>query len=88
MKTFYDWRSADHKDPRKYPLQGRVILKNKNFWICKIYTDSYSELLDLCKIKGYIVAPRSIYLFNVYLATSFWDALKYFIKVNYGRKSN
>jgi hypothetical protein len=88
MRTFYDWRSTDYKDPKKYPLQGRVILKNKNFWICKIYTDAYTRLLDPCKIKGYIVAPRTIYLYNIYFATSLWDALKYFIKVSYGRKSN
>jgi hypothetical protein len=31
-------------------------------------------------IKGFIVAPRSIYLYDVYLATGFWDALKKFIK--------
>ena len=79
MKTFYDYRGNDFKNPKKHPLQGRVILKSKKIWLCKIYKDKH--LSDANRgIDGFIVAPRTIYLYDVYIAKSFWDALKYFIK--------
>lgn len=87
MRTFYDFRDNDFKNAEETPLQGRVILKNKNYWLCWIYRDRHIVGLKQ-SLKGFIVAPRSIYLYNTYLATSFWDALKYFIRISYGRKSN
>ena len=87
MKTFYDFRDNDFKNPTKTPLQGRVILKNKKYWLCWICKDNSTVGVSQ-SLKGFVVAPRSIYLYNTYIATSFWNALKYFIKVSYGRKSN
>ena len=38
MRTFYDFRSDYcYENPKKYPLQGYVLLKNKNYWLCWIY---------------------------------------------------
>lgn len=80
MRTFYDFRSMDYQNPKKEPLQGQVIFKTKNWWLCWIYRDSH-KLINHSPIRGFIVAPRTIYLYNVYIASSFWDAVKYFIKV-------
>jgi hypothetical protein len=81
MRTFYDFRADDrYEDPKKYPLQGYVLLKSKYYWLCWIYRDGNVVGMGQ-SIKGFIVAPRTIYLYNVYLATGFWDALKQFIKI-------
>jgi hypothetical protein len=80
MRTFYDFRGDYcYENPKKYPLQGYVLLKSKNYWLCWIYRDGHMVAMNQ-SIKGFIVAPRSIYLYDVYLATGFWDALKKFIK--------
>lgn len=79
MRTFYDFRNNNFKTPHKYPLQGVVILSTKDFWLCWIYKDSYLMSSNQ-SIKGFIVAPKTIYLYNVYIAKSFWDAFKYLLK--------
>lgn len=84
MRTFYDYRDVDYKNPQKYPLQGRVILKSKKWWLLWIYKDSNHMMSQF--IEGFIVTPRTIYLYNVYLGTSFWDAFKYFIKKSWFNK--
>jgi hypothetical protein len=82
MRTFYDYRRVKREDAQKYPVQGRVILKSKKYWLCWIYKDNHG--LDGQKLKkGFIVAPRTIYLYNIYFPKSFWDAVKYFIKVSF-----
>lgn len=75
MRTFYSIRNGNIKEPKKYPLQGRVILKWKNKWLLKIYKN------DDTILKGYIVCPKTIYLFDVYIATSFKDALKKLLNI-------
>lgn len=85
MKTFYDFRSQDWIDPNKNKLEGRVILKNKKYWLLWINKGSYLESQPQF-IEGFIVAPRTIYLYDVYLGTSFWDALKYFVKKSWFKK--
>jgi hypothetical protein len=82
------------KDAQKYPVQGRVILKSKNYWLCWIYKDGPClEVYDNWNLKkqrlnkGFIVAPRTIYLYNIYIAKSFWDALKYFIKISFKKNA-
>lgn len=81
MRTFYDFRGDDcYKDPKKYPLQGYVLLKSKYYWLCWIYRDGHVVGMGQ-SIKGFIVAPRTIYLHNVYLGKGFWDTLKQFIKI-------
>jgi hypothetical protein len=80
MRTFYDYRHLKLLDAKKYPIQGRVILKSKKYWLCWIYKDSNSFIETQRLNKGFIVAPKTIYLYNIYIATSFWDALKYFVK--------
>ena len=86
MRTFYDYRGLPSTDAKKYPVEGRVILKSKKYWLCWIYKDNH--WLDGQKLnKGFIVAPRTIYLYDIYIATSFWNALKYFIKVNFKKKT-
>lgn len=80
MRTFYDFRGRDYQNPHKYPLQGRVILKSKYKWLLWVYADNH-VLAQNQFIKSFVVAPRSIYLSNVYIAKSFWDALKYFIRI-------
>jgi hypothetical protein len=79
MRTFYDFRDTDYKNPNKYPLQGYVLLKTKHLWLCWIYRDSHILGFNQT-IKGFIVSPKTIYLYNVYLAKSFWDAVKYLFK--------
>jgi hypothetical protein len=79
MRTFYDFRTTDFNDPKKYPLQGYVLIKTKMFWLCWIYKDE-SYLDSKQTIRGFIVAPKTIYLYNVYIAKSFWDAIKYLLK--------
>jgi hypothetical protein len=39
MRTFYDYRGMRREDAQKYPVQGRVILKSKKYWLCWIYKD-------------------------------------------------
>jgi hypothetical protein len=86
MRTFYDYRGVKREDAKKYPIQGRVILKSKKYWLCWIYKDNH--WLDAQKLKkGFIVAPRTIYLYNIYFPKSLWDALKYFIKVSFKKNS-
>ena len=86
MRTFYDYRGLPSADAKKYPVEGRVILKSKKYWLCWIYKDNH--WLDRQKLnKGFIVAPRTIYLYDIYIATSFWNALKYFIKVSFKKKT-
>jgi len=75
MKTFYDNRTLDIHNPIKYPLQGYVILSYKNKWLLWIDKDSH-YLSGSQSIKGFIVCPKTIYLYNVYIAKNFWDALK------------
>ena len=82
MRTFYDYRHLKQSDAQKYPVQGRVILKSKKYWLCWIYKDNH--WLEGQKLKkGFIVAPRTIYLYNIYIAKSFWDALRYLIKESF-----
>ena len=78
MRTFYDFRTPNWKEPQKLPMQGRVILKWKNYWLLKIYKDN--SLHDKTPFNGYIVCPKTIYLYDVYIAKSFWDAIKYLFK--------
>ena len=87
MRTFYDYRGwPSAADAKKYPVEGRVILKSKKYWLCWIYKSNHWA--ETQKIpKGYIVAPRTIYLYDIYIATSFWNALKYFIKVSFKKKT-
>jgi hypothetical protein len=81
MRTFYDYRGVKREDATKYPMQGIVILKSKKYWLCWIYKDNHR--LEGQKLKkGFIVAPRTIYLYNIYIAKSFWDALKYYLILN------
>jgi len=82
MRTFYDYRDVKQEDAKNHPVQGKVILKNKKYWLCWIYKDKHCLEEQTLK-KGFIVAPRTIYLYNIYIAKSFWDALKYFIKVSF-----
>jgi len=77
MRLFYDFRSTDFTNPKKYPLQGYVLLKTKKFWLCWIYKDPQYRM-----IKGFIVTPKSIYFHNIYIAKSFWDAFKYLFRQN------
>ena len=82
MRKFYDYRGLPPADSQKYPVEGIVILKSKKYWLCWIYKDNH--WLDGQKLKkGFIVAPRTIYLYNIYFPKSFWDAVKYFIKVSF-----
>jgi len=78
MRTFYDFRTPNWKEPTKYPMQGRVILKWKKHWLLKIYKDP--SFPDRTPFDGYIVCPKTIYLYDVYISKSFWDALKYLLK--------
>jgi hypothetical protein len=81
MRIFYDWRDIDRKAPKKKPLQGYKILGTKDLWLCWIHKDKY--LLNTFQqqgIKGFIVSPKSIYLYDVYMAKSLWDALKYMFR--------
>ena len=79
MRIFYDFRSKCYDGPKKYPLQGYVLIKTKGFWLCWIYKDKH--ILDSTQsIKKFIVAPKTMYLYNVYIAKSFWDAVKYLLK--------
>jgi hypothetical protein len=83
MRTFYDYRGMRREDAQKYPVQGRVILKSKKYWLCWIYKDD-NWFLEKQKLnKGFIVAPRTIYLYDIYIAKSFWDALRYLIKKSF-----
>jgi hypothetical protein len=81
MRTFYDFRTPDYANPHKHALQGYVLLKTKHLWLCWIYRDKQHVLGYNQTIKGFIVAPRTIYLYNVYLAKSFWDGVKYLFKI-------
>lgn len=81
MRTFYDFRSNNFKNPKEFPLQGRVILKRKDKWLIWIYRETYFEGHD-SHLHGFIVAPRSIYLFNTYIGRNFIDALFYYLKEN------
>ena len=86
MRTFYDYRGLPSADAKKYPVEGRVILKSKKYWLCWIYKSNH--WVEKQKLnKGFIVTPRSIYLYDIYIATSFWNALKYFIKVSFNKKT-
>jgi len=88
MRTFYDFRTPDYKNPEKHSMQGRVILKWKNYWLLKIYKDP-TLLGSRTPFNGYIVCPQTIYLYDVYIAESFWDALRYlFFKPNKINKTN
>ena len=78
MRTFYDFRTPNWKEPQKFPMQGRVILKWKKYWLLKIYKDGH--LADKTPFNGYIVCPKTIYLHEVYISKSFWDAIKYLFK--------
>ena len=79
MRTFYDFRSPIWTEPKKYPMQGRVILKWKDKWLLKIYKDGH--ITDVTPFKNYIVCPKTIYLYDIYIAKSFWDGLKVLFNV-------
>lgn len=76
MRTFYDWRSLDRKTPEKILLQGIVLWKTKKKWLLWIRRDH--NIIASDRMHGYIIAPRTIYLYNVYIARSLWDAIKHF----------
>jgi hypothetical protein len=79
MRTFYDFRTPDWKRPKKHPLQGRVIFRLKDKWLLWIYQDT--SILDTNQlIKGFIVCPKTIYLYDVYLSKNIWDSFKYLFK--------
>jgi hypothetical protein len=70
MRTFYDFRTQNWKDPKKFPIQGKVILKWKDKWLIKLYNDPHIVATNFnseySSVK-YIVVPCTIYLYNVYL---------------------
>lgn len=78
MITFYDFRNTDHENPHKYPLQGYIILKTKKKMLIWIRCDG--DPLFNHSLHGFFVVPPSIYLYEIYIAKNFWNALKYFIK--------
>ena len=78
MRTFYDFRTLNWTEPKKHPMQGRVIFKWKKHWLLKIYKDP--SLHDRTPFNGYIVCPKTIYLYDIYIPKSFLDALKYLFK--------
>lgn len=77
MITFYDNRDLDWENSEKNPIQGYVLLKKKQFWFIWIRKD---RINILSRITGFLVAPRTIYLYDIYVAKDFWDGLIHFIK--------
>jgi hypothetical protein len=73
MKTFYDKRGKSNVHEKKefLPLQARVIWKTKTHWL--IYVPVENQVNNL---RGYMVVPRTVYIYEVYFATGFWDGLK------------
>jgi hypothetical protein len=80
MKTFYDFRTPDWNNPKKFPLQGKVIFRLKDKWLLWIYHDKNSILDGNQLIKGFIVCPKTIYLYDIYLAKNIWDSFRYLFK--------
>lgn len=75
MKTFYDYRNIDRTNPKKYPLQGYVLIKYKEKWLLWIKNDT--KHLNMSQlIKGFIVCPKTIFLYDIYLAKNLRDGLK------------
>ena len=72
MKTFYDTRGRENVHEKTYvPLQARVIWKTKTHFLIKVPIEN-----EVNNLKGYMVIPRTIYIYKVYFATGFWDGLK------------
>ena len=90
MRTFYDWRSLDRKEPNRIPLQGIVLWKTKKKWLLWIRRNHNTKnkwllwirgdhnIITHDNLHGYMITPRTIYLYNVYIASSLWDAIKHF----------
>jgi hypothetical protein len=75
MRLFYDSRGFYRsKNKNTQLLLGRVLWKRKDYWLLWI-SPSDSQ------ITGFIVTPKTVYLYNIYLATNLWDAFKYFLKI-------
>ena len=73
MKTFYDCRK--NLNSKEHPLKGRVLWKRKKYWLLYI-----SNTKNNTNIKRFVVAPRTIYLYNFSYFESFWKALIYLFK--------
>ena len=72
MKTFYDIRSKENVHEKTHvPLQARVIWKTKTHFLIKVPIEN-----EVNNLKGYMVIPRTIYIYKVYFATGLWDGLK------------
>jgi len=73
MKTFYDMRGkfSVHEPKDFVPLQARVIWKTKTHFLIKVPIEN-----QINNLRGYIVIPRTIYIYKVYLAEGFLDGLK------------
>src|SRR6188768_2607123 len=81
MRTFYDFRGTDWREPEKFPLKGKVLLKTKTVWLVWIQRNPDPDTPhDEFTLHNYIIAPRSIYLYQTRMFTSFWEALKFFLK--------
>lgn len=78
MKRFYDYRERLWTDPKKYPLDGYVILKYKKYWLCWIKKTD----LGNSNLHGFIVVPKSIYLYNVYKAKNLLDGIIALIRLS------
>lgn len=75
MKTFYDMRGKLNwsiNDSKEFlPLQARVIWKTKTHFLIKVPIEN-----QINNLRGYIVIPRTIYIYKVYLAEGLIDGLK------------
>ncbi len=65
MKTFYDFRNADFKNPEEFPVKGILLFKWNKKWMLWV------------KNVGVIVAPKSIYLYDWYMPKNIIDAFKF-----------
>lgn len=73
MKTFYDIRGKKNVHEKKdfLPLQAKVIWKTKTHFLIKVPVEN-----QVNNLRGYMVVPRTVYIYEVYFATGFWDGLK------------
>lgn len=73
MRTFYDARGKAnvHEEKEYLPLQAKVIWKTKTHWL--IYVPVENQVNNL---RGYMVVNRTVYIYQVYFATGFWDGIK------------
>ena len=69
-RTFFDYRNQNEKYAKKHTTEGYVLIRRNNQWLV------YLKKSDKLNISGLVIAPETVYLYNIYKPYNIIDAIK------------